>query len=207
MTIAEAKQLRIVDYLASLGYHPQSVISKQYWYLSPLRDERTPSFKVNDRLNEWYDFGAATGGDLVELGKYLYRTNSVSEVLACIGRHENAAPIQRVRIPGTTPRPVEADMKDVLVCRCSTMRYSRTFIPVESTGTSAACSAGRSIMNYVNGATSLLPSATRRAGTRCAILIIRAVSGVRTSLSSGNLMVKHRTVFACSRASWIFSLT
>lgn len=94
MTIAEAKQLRIVDYLASLGYHPQSVISKQYWYLSPLRDERTPSFKVNDRLNEWYDFGAATGGDLVELGKYLYRTNSVSEVLACIGRHENAAPIQ-----------------------------------------------------------------------------------------------------------------
>ena len=79
MTIAEAKQLRIVDYLASLGYHPQSVISKQYWYLSPLRDERTPSFKVNDRLNEWYDFGAATGGDLVELGKYLYRTNSVSE--------------------------------------------------------------------------------------------------------------------------------
>ena len=115
MTIAEAKQLRIVDYLASLGYHPQSVTSKQYWYLSPLRDERTPSFKVNDRLNEWYDFGAATGGDLVELGKYLYRTNSVSEVLACIGRHENAAPIQRVRIPGTTPRPVEADMKDVLV--------------------------------------------------------------------------------------------
>lgn len=115
MTIAEAKQLRIVDYLASLGYHPQSVTSKQYWYLSPLRDERTPSFKVNDRLNEWYDFGAATGGDLVELGKYLYRTNSVSEVLAYIGRHENAAPIQRVRIPGTTPRPVEADMKDVLV--------------------------------------------------------------------------------------------
>lgn len=84
MTIAEAKQLRIVDYLASLGYHPQSVTSKQYWYLSPLRDERTPSFKVNDRLNEWYDFGAATGGDLVELGKYLYRTNSVSEVLGLV---------------------------------------------------------------------------------------------------------------------------
>ncbi len=55
MTIAEAKQLRIVDYLARLGYHPRSVKSDQYWYLSPLRDERTPSFKVNDRLNEWYD--------------------------------------------------------------------------------------------------------------------------------------------------------
>nr|WP_232305895.1 toprim domain-containing protein [Bacteroides salyersiae] len=58
---------------------------------------------------------AATGGDLVELGKHLYQTDSVSEVLAYIGKHENAIPIQRVRIPGTTPRPVEADMKDVLV--------------------------------------------------------------------------------------------
>ena len=115
MTIAEAKQLRIVDYLARLGHRPRNIKSDQYWYFSPLRDERTPSFKVNDRLNEWYDFGAATGGDLVELGKHLYQTDSVSEVLAYIGKHENAIPIQRVRIPGTTPRPVEADMKDVLV--------------------------------------------------------------------------------------------
>ena len=68
MTIAEAKQLRIVDYLARLGHRPRSIKSDQYWYFSPLRDERTPSFKVNARLNEWYDFGAATGGDLVELG-------------------------------------------------------------------------------------------------------------------------------------------
>ena len=206
MTIAEAKQLRIVDYLASLGYHPQSVISKQYWYLSPLRDERTPSFKVNDRLNEWYDFGAATGGDLVELGKYLYRTNSVSEVLACIGRHENAAPIQRVRIPGTTPRPVEADMKDVLVVP---LQHHALLSYLHSRGIDGDI--GRMFCREVH-----YELRKRRyfalafgnaAGTRCAILIIRAVSGVRTSLSSGNLMVKHRTVFACSRASWIFSLT
>ena len=38
----------------------------------PLRNERTPSFKVNDRLNEWYDFGAATGGDLVEPVSYTH---------------------------------------------------------------------------------------------------------------------------------------
>lgn len=85
MTIEEAKQVRIVDFLAQLGHHAQYVKSDQYWYLSPLRDEQSPSFKVNDRLNEWYDFGAATGGDLVELGKYLYQTESVSEVLAYIG--------------------------------------------------------------------------------------------------------------------------
>ena len=196
MTIAEAKQLRIVDYLASLGYHPQSVTSKQYWYLSPLRNERTPSFKVNDRLNEWYDFGAATGGDLVELGKHLYQTDSVSEVLAYIGKHENAIPIQRVRIPGTTPRPVEADMKDVLVVP---LQHHALLSYLHSRGIDGDI--GRRSCGEA------LASVTWRAGTRFAILIIRAVSGVRTSLSSGILIVKHRTGFACSKASWIFSLT
>ena len=81
MTIAEAKQLRIVDYLASLGYHPQSVTSKQYWYLSPLRNERTPSFKVNDRLTDRCEVGAVTAGDLVALGNHPAPTARVGVVL------------------------------------------------------------------------------------------------------------------------------
>ena len=105
MTIAEAKQLRIVDYLASLGYHPQSVTSKQYWYLSPLRDERTPSFKVTTGSTNGTTLGAATGGDLVELGKYLYRTNSVSEVLVCIGRHEMLPRYKECGFRGQLPVP------------------------------------------------------------------------------------------------------
>ena len=56
MTIDEAKRVRIVDFLAQLGHRAQYMKSEQYWYLSPLRKEVTPSFKVNDRLNEWYDF-------------------------------------------------------------------------------------------------------------------------------------------------------
>lgn len=115
MTIAEAKQVRIVDFLAQLGHHAQYVKSGQYWYLSPLRKEVTPSFKVNDRLNEWYDFGEATGGDLVELGKYLYRTKSVSEVLAYIERHAAGASLPRVRVPTAPTRPIEADMKDLII--------------------------------------------------------------------------------------------
>lgn len=55
MTIDEAKRVRIVDFLALLGHRAQYMKSEQYWYLSPLRKEVTPSFKVNDRLNEWYD--------------------------------------------------------------------------------------------------------------------------------------------------------
>lgn len=115
MNIPEAKQVRIVDFLKRLGHHAQYVRSEQYWYLSPFRQENTPSFKVNDRLNEWYDFGAATGGDLVELGKHLYRTDSVSEVLGCIERLEGINNMARIRLPVATLQPVEADMKNVTV--------------------------------------------------------------------------------------------
>lgn len=114
MTIAEAKQVRIVDYLSSLGYRAQYVKSGQYWYLSPIRPERTPSFKVNDRINEWYDFGAATGGDLIELGKYLYGTSRVSEVLASIGRQTGRMAEKRIWV-APPALPVESEMKDVKI--------------------------------------------------------------------------------------------
>lgn len=115
MTIAEAKQVRIVDFLIRLGHHAQHIKSGQYWYLSPLRNERTPSFKVNDRINEWYDFGEAVGGDLVELVKHLCREDSVSEALAYIERHTHGAPLQKIHAPTVPSRPVEAEMKEVMV--------------------------------------------------------------------------------------------
>ena len=109
MKIEEAKQVRIVDFLAQMGHHAQYVKSEQYWYLSPFRAERTPSFKVNDRLNEWYDFAEATGGDLVELGKYLFQTDSVSEVLGHIERHVAGGSLPKIRVPTVPPRPVESE--------------------------------------------------------------------------------------------------
>lgn len=88
MNIAEAKQISIVDYLRQIGHTAVRVRNGQYWYLSPLREEDNPSFKVNDRINEWYDFGIAEGGDLIELGKHLYHTDDVSKILMMInGSH------------------------------------------------------------------------------------------------------------------------
>ncbi len=114
MNIAEAKQVRIVDFLSSLGHHAQYVKSDQYWYLSPFRTESSPSFKVNDRINEWYDFGVATGGDLIELGKHLYGTSSVSEVLAHIGRQTGRMPEKRIWL-APPARPEESEMRDVKI--------------------------------------------------------------------------------------------
>ncbi|RYF90655.1 MAG: DNA primase, partial [Chitinophagaceae bacterium] len=49
------------------------ISGNHYWYLSPFRDERTPSFKVNRKLNRWFDFAEGKGGNLVDLGTQLHR--------------------------------------------------------------------------------------------------------------------------------------
>ena len=42
MTIAEAKQVRIVDFLAQLGHHAQHIKSEQYWYLHTVTERAYP---------------------------------------------------------------------------------------------------------------------------------------------------------------------
>lgn len=65
-TLSELRELDIKSYLATLGHKPVKVRGYNHWYLSPLRDERTASFKVNARLNRWYDFGLGKGGSILD---------------------------------------------------------------------------------------------------------------------------------------------
>lgn len=62
MTTQEAKEIRIADYLQSLGYTPVKQQGRSLWYKSPLREETDASFKVNTEINRWYDFGLGKGG-------------------------------------------------------------------------------------------------------------------------------------------------
>jgi hypothetical protein len=66
--IAQISKVDLVGYLADLGYQPTKIRGLDFWYLSPLRNERTASFKVNRRLNRWYDFGTGNGGSLLDFG-------------------------------------------------------------------------------------------------------------------------------------------
>ncbi len=84
----EAKQIDLVNYLAALGHRPQKIRNKDYWYLSPLREEKTPSFKVNRSLNAWYDHGIGKGGNLVDFG-ILYFKCSVSDFLQHLSEYQN----------------------------------------------------------------------------------------------------------------------
>ena len=62
MNIQEAKQIKIADYLQSLGHRPIKQQGANLWYKSPLRNESEASFKVNTTLNSWFDFGMGKGG-------------------------------------------------------------------------------------------------------------------------------------------------
>lgn len=75
-----AKELSIIEYLEQCGIQPQRIKGNNYWYLSPLREEKTASFKVNTQLNAWMDFGEGTGGNLIDLGIRMHHC-SVEEFL------------------------------------------------------------------------------------------------------------------------------
>lgn len=67
-SIQDAKQIDLIQYLEKLGYQPKNIRNNNYWYISPLRDEKTPSFKVNKTINCWYDFGLGKGGTIIDFG-------------------------------------------------------------------------------------------------------------------------------------------
>lgn len=83
---AKARQMDIVSYLSSLGYESAKIRNCDYWYLSPLRDEKTPSFKVNCKLNRWYDHGIGKGGNLIDFA-ILYNNCTVREFLQTLGHN------------------------------------------------------------------------------------------------------------------------
>src|ERR1700722_4627644 len=76
----QARAIDLVDYLASLGHRAAKIRGNNYWYASPFREEKDPSFKVDPHLNLWYDHGWGKGGDIIEFGIQFYHC-SIREVL------------------------------------------------------------------------------------------------------------------------------
>ena len=81
MTIQEAKQISIADYLQSLGYSPVKQQGESLWYKSPFRQETEASFKVNTNRNLWFDYGLGKGGNIIALAQELYFSDHVPYLL------------------------------------------------------------------------------------------------------------------------------
>lgn len=74
-SIQDAKQIDLVQYLEKLGYQPKNIKNQDYWYSSPLRDDKTPSFKINKKINCWYDFETGKGGTIIYFGIEYFKCN------------------------------------------------------------------------------------------------------------------------------------
>ena len=72
----DLKNIGIRQFLARRGIQPKYECNGYGMYLSPLREERTPSFKVDYVRNLWYDFGLGEGGTLLTLVMRLERCDS-----------------------------------------------------------------------------------------------------------------------------------
>ena len=93
MTIEEAKNIRLADYLHSLGYAPVKQQGVNLWYKSPFREETEASFKVNTEINKWYDFGqykVATSSHWLQSSTVLSTFHTCCNGLR--NRHRTSAP-------------------------------------------------------------------------------------------------------------------
>lgn len=91
ISCAEAREIDMVDYLAGLGFQPAKIRGGNFWYHSPFRNERTPSFKINRKLNRWYDFGEGSGGNLIDFA-IRYKNWTVGEFLQSLSGNPNPIP-------------------------------------------------------------------------------------------------------------------
>jgi DNA primase (bacterial type) len=104
-TIQAIKHLPIRTYLAERGLRPTKDNPRYGLYLSPLRKEHTPSFKVDYVQNLWYDFGLGAGGSIIDLVMLLERCDFVQAV-RFLGSGERTPMV--VPVPLSVPPTVPA---------------------------------------------------------------------------------------------------
>ncbi len=112
MNCEQANQIDLVDYLYSLGFSPSKVASENYWYLSPLRQEKTASFKVNKVKNIWFDHGVGKGGNLVDFACAFFNCD-LSQALVQIARNpaQKLISFHQQKTGANLPEPEENSIK------------------------------------------------------------------------------------------------
>ena len=83
-SLKEIKSIPLATFLSQLGHEPTVRKGTRLWYKSPLRQEQTPSFKVETTLNCWYDFGLGKGGNIIDLAAEMYQSTNLRYLMSCI---------------------------------------------------------------------------------------------------------------------------
>lgn len=78
MQAKEANNISIKQFLSKIGIEPTQDRGSYGMYHSPLRNDSTPSFKVDYPKNLWYDFGLGEGGTFIDLVMKIERCNFIT---------------------------------------------------------------------------------------------------------------------------------
>ena len=113
MHLHDIKQISIVDYLAQAGFEAKLIKGVNYWYCSPLRAERTPSFKVNAERNQWYDFATGDHGDIIDLVCALQHC-STAEAIKSLSRLKGTLSAESFSFGGITPLRSQAPSMELI---------------------------------------------------------------------------------------------
>ncbi len=92
--IKEIKSIPLAAFLSRLGHEPAVRKGTRLWYKSPLRQEQTPSFKVDTAINCWYDFGLGKGGNIIDLAIELYQSTDLRYLMRCIANNYPVPSVQ-----------------------------------------------------------------------------------------------------------------
>jgi DNA primase len=87
MNTAQAREIPIEKVLQNLGCEPTKTNEKESWYLSPFRVEKSASFKINRKINRWFDHGEQKGGNAIDF-VVLQFGFSISEALEYLSKFE-----------------------------------------------------------------------------------------------------------------------
>lgn len=92
----------IREYLLRRGLQPHRETVTHGMFLSPLREERTPSFSVRYDKGLWYDFGLGEGGTLLQAVMRLEGCGKAEAIRRLRKGSANKVPFQP--LPTTSPR-------------------------------------------------------------------------------------------------------
>lgn len=94
MNAAKAREIPIKKVLQNLGCEPTRTNEKESWYLSPLRIEKSASFKVNNTMNRWFDHGEQKGGNVIDFVVLKFGF-TISEALEYLTKFEDFFSFQK----------------------------------------------------------------------------------------------------------------
>lgn len=85
MNSEKAKNIPLIALLDKVGACKIRTSNNDVWYLSPFRNEKSASFKVNTQKNLFYDFGEGLGGTTLDFVMRYYQCG-ISEALKVLDR-------------------------------------------------------------------------------------------------------------------------